>query len=153
MADLIVPQLHLKPFVRQQDSVSKEIWPRRWTKTNINEVQTLTESCPGSTRGRSRSVPGLVGDITDIEGRSIFCDSNELEPAEMWGADLFFYCSKKDILKQVQRRSSYFDTYWILEEGGGTLGFLGCLCRKHSTHFAQDYCSWWILNLDTNPFG
>lgn len=44
--------------------------------------QVLTESWPGSTRGWSRRVPGLVGDITDIEGRSIFCDSKELEPAD-----------------------------------------------------------------------
>lgn len=43
---------------------------------------TLTDSWPGSTRGRSLSIPGLVGDITEMDGRSIFCDSSiELEPA------------------------------------------------------------------------
>lgn len=40
----------------------------------------LTESCPGRTCGASRRAPGLVGDITEIDGLSIFWDSKELEP-------------------------------------------------------------------------
>ena len=41
----------------------------------------LTESCPDKYWGASRSMPGLMGDVTDMDGRSIFCDSNELEPS------------------------------------------------------------------------
>ena len=44
-------------------------------------VAVLTESCPGRISGWSRRVPGLVGDITEMDGRSIFWDSKELEPA------------------------------------------------------------------------
>lgn len=44
----------------------------------------LTESCPGRTWGASRRAPGLVGDITEIEGLSIFWDSKELEPKTIW---------------------------------------------------------------------
>ncbi|GAA6067845.1 uncharacterized [Tachysurus ichikawai] len=40
----------------------------------------LTESCPDKYCGASRSMPGLMGDVMDMDGRSIFCDSNELEP-------------------------------------------------------------------------
>lgn len=41
----------------------------------------LTESCPDKYCGASRSMPGLMGDVMDMDGRSIFCDSNELEPS------------------------------------------------------------------------
>ena len=39
-----------------------------------------TESCPDKNCGTSRSMPGLMGEVTEIEGRSSFWDSNELEP-------------------------------------------------------------------------
>lgn len=58
----------------------------------------LTESCPGSTRGRSLRAPGLVGDITDMDGRSIFCDSKELEPAVWQGV-----CSQPEFFRKSRR--------------------------------------------------
>lgn len=39
-----------------------------------------TESCPDKNCGTSLNMPGLIGEVTEIEGRSIFWDSNELEP-------------------------------------------------------------------------
>lgn len=44
--------------------------------------QELTESCPDRYCGASRRTPGLMGDVTEMDG-PIFCDSNELEP--VWG--------------------------------------------------------------------
>ena len=43
-------------------------------------LQIHTESCPGNTCGASLRAPGLVGEITEMEGLSIFWDSKELEP-------------------------------------------------------------------------
>lgn len=40
-----------------------------------------TESCPDKNCGTSLNMPGLIGEVTEIEGRSIFWDSKELEPA------------------------------------------------------------------------
>lgn len=39
-----------------------------------------TESCPDKNCGTSLNMPGLIREVTEIEGRSIFWDSNELEP-------------------------------------------------------------------------
>lgn len=82
MAHFVVPQLHLykKYTWRVLASIHSYIHHTNHMPLALL-FKILTESCPGSTRGRSRRVPGLVGDITDIEGRSIFCDSKELEPA------------------------------------------------------------------------
>jgi len=52
--------------------------------TTEGKQNMLTESCPGRTCGASRRAPGLVGDITEIEGLSIFWDSKELEPKSTW---------------------------------------------------------------------
>lgn len=41
----------------------------------------LTESCPDRYWGASLSMLGLMGDVTEMDGRSIFWDSKELEPA------------------------------------------------------------------------
>lgn len=40
----------------------------------------LTESCPDRYWGASLSMLGLMGDVTEMDGRSIFWDSKELEP-------------------------------------------------------------------------
>lgn len=54
----------------------------QWEKTNrFQHVWKIhTESCPGKTCGASFRAPGLVGEITEMEGLSIFWDSKELEP-------------------------------------------------------------------------
>lgn len=88
MAHFVIPQLHLSRQVGRLESKIKLIhsllrFPHCGLRhKSVPALQkTLTESCPGSKRGRSRRAPGLVGDMTDMEGRSIFCDSKELEPA------------------------------------------------------------------------
>lgn len=42
--------------------------------------RSLTESCPDRYWGASLSMLGLMGDVTEMDGRSIFWDSKELEP-------------------------------------------------------------------------
>lgn len=44
------------------------------------ELSSLTESCPDRYWGASLSMLGLIGEVTEMEGRSIFWDSKELEP-------------------------------------------------------------------------
>lgn len=50
------------------------------SKAKIEVTIVHTESCPDRNWGTSRNIPGLMGDVTDMEGRSIFWDSKELEP-------------------------------------------------------------------------
>lgn len=68
MAHFVIPQLDLEQCMKAVD-----LYPYQpYVSLSVPFLQILTESCPGSTRGWSLRVPGLVGDITDIEGRSIF---------------------------------------------------------------------------------
>lgn len=54
---------------------------QRANTNGLQHVQKIrTESCPGKTCGASLRAPGLVGEITEMEGLSIFWDSKELEP-------------------------------------------------------------------------
>lgn len=78
-----------------------------------------------------------MGDITDIEGRSIFWDSKELEPAvttEPKAHQLGISLQKLRPQAENSLKKSYkatpVNTYWILEVGGMTLGFSGCPCEK-----------------------
>lgn len=57
----------------------QEVTAMRWTV--IQTIWTgLTESCPDRYWGASLSMLGLMGDVTEMDGRSIFWDSKELEP-------------------------------------------------------------------------
>lgn len=72
-----------------------------------------------------------MGDITDIEGRSIFWDSKELEPAVTAEPEAHqLGISLQKLHPQAENNKNYkatpVNTYWILEAGGMTLGFLGC---------------------------
>lgn len=82
MAHFVVPQLYLESYEKAAGLYQTDHHADMYMCLSF--LQILTESCPGRTKGRSLRVPGLVGDITDIEGRSIFCDSKELEPAGGW---------------------------------------------------------------------
>lgn len=52
-------------------------------------VTSLTESCPDRYWGASLSMLGLMGEVTEMDGRSIFWDSKELEPVEAQMTHLF----------------------------------------------------------------
>lgn len=67
--------LQRKPHILKTDSEQGAI-----TNGLQHVPKTHTESCPGKTCGASLRAPGLVGEITEMEGLSIFWDSKELEP-------------------------------------------------------------------------
>lgn len=66
------------PIVTKDDAGSCSATLRR---SFIHMIWTwLTESCPDRYWGASLSMLGLIGDVTEMDGRSIFWDSKELEP-------------------------------------------------------------------------
>lgn len=91
--------------------------------------------------GRALRVAGLVGDMTDMEGRSIFWDSKELEPAAR-GKNQDVKDSNNSVGRQyciltpinyvvlfIKVNQSFVDTYLILKEDVMFLEFLVCLCK------------------------
>lgn len=75
-----------------------------------------TESCPDKNCGTSLNMPGLMGEVTEIEGRSIFWDSKELEPESIIKCILlsysykscsFIFCFHKEIdIQEIKRNSN-----------------------------------------------
>lgn len=50
-------------------------------------------------------MPGLMGDVMDMDGRSIFCDSNELEPKKRFIEEQTHICSTYSKNTKINRNS------------------------------------------------
>lgn len=80
----------------------------------------LTESCPDRYWGASLSMLGLIGDVTEMDGRSIFWDSKELEPDGVQTRRTFTFVWMKE--SRLQRRKptrlrSFLDVLTLLGKG------------------------------------
>lgn len=98
-------------------------------------LRALTESCPDRYWGASLSMLGLMGDVTEMDGRSIFWDSKELEPDGVQTEHiytntnthrdrntdrlvvLFVLVRRRDYMRELMFRrrepKSHFQTFWL----------------------------------------